>query len=131
MSLALTIHTAPIQPSQERKESCLHVINKQACGLPARVIENEDGEGLGTLCPLGHLISKMKRARKKCEGCGSRIKGRHGTACYVASDLIEKAIELATDWQEDADCEEDWASIQEEIEEVLSFGDSRIGGPLR
>lgn len=115
----------------ERKESCSWTHGKQICVHSARVIENELGEALGTLCPLGHVISKMKRARKKCEGCGSRIKGRHGTACYVAADLIEKAIELSTDWQEDAACEEDWASIQEEIEEVLSFGDSRIGGPLR
>lgn len=128
MSLALTISTTPNQ-SQERKESCSRIINKQACGLPARVIENECGEALGTLCPLGHLISKMKRSRK-CAGCGSRIKGRHATGCYVSLDLIEKAIELATDWQEDADSEEDWESIQEEIEEVLSFGDERVGGPL-
>ena len=130
MSLAMFIHTASSQSHHERKQSCLWKRGNQVCVLTAWVVENDHGEPLGTMCPMGHVISVMKRARKKCPGCGSRLKGRHDQGCYVAAELIERAIERATDWQLDAECAEDWESIQEEIEEVFQFADQRLGGPL-
>lgn len=111
------------------------------CERPARMIWSEGGEKLGRLCVLGHLTSFVKRPRPTCRTCGSRTEGKHATGCVFAYELVTTALVCADDIavfrtssvfaeRNPSFLEEAWAEVQEAIEEVLPFGDSRVGGPL-
>lgn len=109
----------------------------ERCLLPMRTVVSEAGDVIGLICTRGHVTSVKRRPRLACRTCGSRTNQRHATGCLFAYELITTALVCAddiatfrgsatdTDFADDA-----WFEVQEAIEEVLPFGDSRIGGPL-
>ena len=109
----------------------------ERCLLPMRTVVSEAGDVIGLICTRGHVTSFERRPRLACRTCGSRTNQRHATGCHFAYELITTALVCAddiatfrgsatdTDFADDA-----WLEVQEAIEEVLPFGDSRIGGPL-
>ena len=114
---------------------------KRRCGLPCRLIWSESGRKLGCICAVGHITASEKRARQQCRTCGSRTKNRHATCCQFAHEQITTALVCVEDIaifrtssvvaeRDPSFLEEAWAAVQEAIEEVLPFGDSRVGGPL-
>lgn len=114
---------------------------KRRCGLPCQEVISESGKQLGHICAAGHVTASEKRARKECRTCGSRTKHKHATGCDFAHEQITTALVCAEDIaifrtssvvaeRDPSFVEEAWAEVQEAIEEVLPFGDSRVGGPL-
>ena len=109
----------------------------ERCLLPMRTVESEAGDVIGLICNRGHVTSFERRPRLACRTCGSRTNQRHATGCLFAYELITTALVCADDIATfrgsatDTDLADDaWFEVQEAIEEVLPFGDSRIGGPL-
>ena len=114
---------------------------RQRCNLPCRCIWSEGGKKLGHICKMGHVTASVKRQRKQCRTCGSRTIDRHATCCEFAHEQITTALVCAEDIaifrtssvvaeRNPSFVEEAWAEVQEAIEKVLPFGDSRVGGPL-
>lgn len=114
---------------------------KERCDQPWRVIWSEGGRKLGYICAVGHVTSSEKRAIQQCRTCGSRTKDKHATCCQFAHEQITTALVCAEDIaifrtssvvaeRNPSFVEEAWAEVQEAIEKVLPFGDSRVGGPL-
>lgn len=113
----------------------------ERCLLPMRTVESEAGDVIGLICTRGHVTSFERRPRLACRTCGSRTNQRHATGCLFACELVTTALVCADDIatfrtssviaeKNPSFVEEAWAEVQEAIEEVLPFGDSRIGGPL-
>ncbi len=113
----------------------IRAIQKQ-CGLPLHEVPSMSGVLLGWVCKNGHITPTKRQVQiRPCWGCGSRTKDRHGIGCAVVEDKVSTALLCAeiivTSRTSDIDsCEQAWAEVQETIERVLPFADSRLGGPL-
>lgn len=113
------------------------------CHQKQTEVRSIGGELIGMICRVGHVQGLGSHRRvKKCRGCGSRIADRHALGCGLADDLISTAIFRATNHSEYAvfdpqdpmndpdDPDTHWACVQEELEAIFPFGDSRVGGRL-